>query len=542
MPKQHVHNHKFHLEIQTHRKNPYGLLRSTYWNPVKKMPVHETLCRINHMSLEQLKNIQAAIQKKSVAMNTITVLDSREYGCSAALLSLTKEIALDKAIYSKTSEPWVKDVLAMIIGRIIYQGSKLSLSNCAEFSALWEICGITDEEIDVDNHCYKSLDELLKRQNLIQKKLALKHIHNGMVILYDITSSYLEGEYKNSELVAFGYNRDKKKEHPQIVIGLICAEDGCPISVEVFKGNTKDEKTVPDKISEIKNRYGIVDAIFVGDRGMLTAANLEKCPFKTITALRRDGIKHLCEEKQVQLSLFDEKIVNEIELPDEPGIRYALCRNPLRAERENKTRIALIEKTEEKLRAIEVPKRKVTEGTLGVRVGKVINKYKVGHYFHVKITGSRVCWERNQSVIDRDETYDGLYVIRSDVGKTSMTAEQLVKTYRKMSQVEQAFRILKSVQLEIRPLYHHKDDRIRAHVFMCMLAYHILWHMDQRLKVLYDSEAKGKSRKYSIDFVLESLKAIRKEKISIGSVEGYTITKPNSTQQKILDLLGVHLK
>jgi hypothetical protein len=534
-------NRKYHMEIQTHRRNPFGLLRSTFWDKTEKKYKHDTLCRISGMTLTQLKNIQSAIQGKNFPVEHFEILDSREYGASFALFQLAKSIGLDKDIYSRTSDVWVKNALAMLIGRIIYRGSKLSLSNVCSFSALWEVCGIQEPEIDVDEHCYTALDELIKRQEAIQKKLASKHLRNGIVILYDMTSSYLEGEYENSELVKYGYNRDKKKGHPQITIGLICSSDGCPVSVKVFEGNKKDSDTVADKITEIKEKYGIEQAVFVGDRGMLTAGNLGACPYKTVTALRHDRIKALCNTDYVQFSMFDEQIINEIELPEEPGIRYALCLNPLRGEKERLIRQTLLEKTEELLRKIGSPKRKTSDDKLGVRVGKIINKYKVGKFFEISIADNQVTWSRRENKIAEEELYDGLYVIRSDVDKQSMTAADMVNAYRKLANVEQAFRILKTVRLEIRPIYHHKDERIRAHVFMCMLAYYLLWHMDQRLAPLFASDGVGKCRKYSLDYVLETLMAIRKQRVVIAGTELFIISTPNQQQQQILGLLGIQI-
>ena len=218
----------FHLDIQTHRKNPYGLLRNSYREDgkVKK----ETLCRLTGLSLEQLKMIQAAIKGKTVLKGDFKITESREYGASAACVSMMKSLGLHTAIFSKPSEDWARSALAMIAGRLVYAGSKLSLSHCSSYSALWETCGITGD-IDVNKHCYDAMDELLKRQDAIQKKLAAKHLANGTLVLYDITSCYMEGEYANSDLVEYGYNRDCKKGHEQVVISLLCTKDGCPVHV-----------------------------------------------------------------------------------------------------------------------------------------------------------------------------------------------------------------------------------------------------------------------------------------------------------------------
>jgi transposase len=284
-------------------------------------------------------------------------------------------------IYSRPSEQWVRDALAMTVGRAVYAGSKLALTRVGADSTLWEQAGAGSGEIDVNVHCYDAMDKLLSRKNAIQKALAKQHLDDNFVILYDITSSYLEGEYESSEIVDFGYNRDRKKGTKQVVIGLICSRQGCPVAVEVFRGNTADSGTVIDKIRALKDEYGVEDAIFVGDRGMLKQCKLdeiasdENLTVRTITAINRAGVRELCGQGNVQMSLFDKDRVVEIMLPEEPGIRYGLCSNPVQAERSRKTRTELIEKTRKILAMIAVPKRKTTDGKLGVRVGKILNKY-----------------------------------------------------------------------------------------------------------------------------------------------------------------------
>ena len=266
-------NKSYHLEIQTHGRNPYGIIRTSYREGGKVK--HENLYRLKGLPLETLKAIKAAMQNKVVAREDFKLLRSREYGASYTCCAILKELELHKAIHSHSSQEWVKASVAMIVGRLVYQGSKLSLSNCGAYSSLWEICGI-EGEIDVNIHCYDAMDKLFLRQEAIQQTLAKKHLQDGTLVLYDITSCYMEGEYENSDLVKFGYNRDKKRGHEQIVISLLCNKDGCPVAVEVFEGNTKDETTVLDKIHELQQKYGLEKIIFVGDRGMVTQAKYEQ--------------------------------------------------------------------------------------------------------------------------------------------------------------------------------------------------------------------------------------------------------------------------
>ena len=242
----------YHIEIQTHRQNPYGLLRNSYREGAKVR--HETICRFSGLSLGQLRAMQAALQGKTVMKSDFKITKSREFGASFACVAIAKELGLHKAIYSRPSEDWVRICLGMIAGRLVYAGSKLSLPQCGSYSALWKVCGIEggiEGEVDV-NMCYAAMDKLTERQDAIQKSLAERHLADGVLVLYDITSCCLEGEYENSELVAFGYNRDKKRGHGQIVISLLCAKDGCPVAVEVLKGNTKDETAVLRKVREIR--------------------------------------------------------------------------------------------------------------------------------------------------------------------------------------------------------------------------------------------------------------------------------------------------
>ena len=536
---------RIHLEIQQHRKNPLGLFRTTYYDHGKIK--HETIGRVTGVGLQELKLIQATLQGKVVLKDEFEIIGSKEHGATHTLMEIAKQTSLDHMIYSRSSEQWVHDVLAMIVGRAVYAGSKLALTRVGADSTLWEQAGAGNGEIDVNIHCYEAMDKLLSRKKIIQRTLAKQHLNDNFVVLYDITSSYLEGEYESSEIVDFGYNRDKKKGKKQIVIGLICSREGCPVAVEVFRGNTGDSSTVIDKIRDLKNEYGVEDAIFVGDRGMLKQCKLdeiasdESLAVRTITAITRAGIGNLCKQGNVQMSLFDKDRIVEVMLPDELGIRYGLCSNPIQAERSRKTRSALIERTEKMLADIAVPKRKTTDGKLGIRVGKILNKYKAGKYFITEIKDGNLSFSVNADAVAEAEAYDGLYVIRTDVKPEHMTIEEAVGHYKSLAKVEQAFRSLKSPQLEIRPVYHKTDARIDAHVFVCMLSYYSIWHMKKRLKPLFDEDGAGCSKEYTLASVIERLKSIRQEKVSFQGIITFSITKPDDEQQKILDLLGVSI-
>ena len=384
-----------HLEIQTHRLNPVGILRSSFRQAGKVM--HSNHGRLTGLNLEQLKLIQAAFAGHALPKghpDALQILQSREYGASRAVLQLAKELELDRALYSRP-EPWVKDVLAMIAGRLIYQGSKLFLSHQGPNTTLWEQCGVQGP-VDVQTHCYEPMDRLLQRQVGIQKALASKHLQEGRLVLYDITSSYFEGQYEDSEIVAFGYNRDGKRQHEQMVIGLICNQDGCPVGVEVFAGNTQDASTVPDKIREVQQRYGIKKLIFVGDRGMVTQANYEKVKdwegLWTISALTHQQILDLLERKLITPELFDERKVVEVIDPDNPKLRYCLCRNPETKAREGATRQRLLELTQSGLEKIARSKRKADAAHIGARVGKLLAKYKMGKFVTWEVKRRKLLW------------------------------------------------------------------------------------------------------------------------------------------------------
>ena len=525
----------YHLEIRTGRKKPYGLLRRSYREngKVKK----ETLCQFAGLSLAQLQMIRASLQGKAVMKDEFKILSSREYGASFAGLSIAKELGLHKALHSQHSQEWVKSALAMIVGRLVFQGSKLSLSHCGAYSALWEVCGI-EGRISVDTHCYDAMDMLFSRQEAIQQDLAKKHLQDGTLVLYDITSCYMEGEYKGSGIVEFGYNRDRKRGHEQIVISLLCNKDGCPIAVEVFPGGTKDETTVIDKIEEIKHKYGIEKVIFVGDRGMATKAvydNIDHATVKTITALNHSNIQALCDKGTIQMGLFDEKNIVEIIDGD---VRYMLCKNPIVQQKETATRNRLLELTCAELDKIIASTRK-TKHSKAVRMGRKIDRYKMGKFIIIEGSDNNISYKLDNEKIEKEATLDGCYIIFTDAAAEDISAVDTVNNYKSLLKVEQAFRSLKTAHLEMRPIYHKTDDRIKCHVFICMLAYYIMWHMRQRLKPLAEMDGVGGDRRYSFAYVIESLKSIRKNKVKFMDADTTVITTPTDEQARFLNLLGV---
>ena len=545
---------RIHLEIQHHRSNPIGLLRTTFRDPVDGKIKHTQHGRITGAPLDTLLNVQAALKGEVIRIDdpaAFKVIDSRELGASAALLDLAKAIGLPTAIYSRPSEPWVQDILAMIVGRITHQGSKLALSHTWEVSALWELCGVTGP-VDVDVHCYEAMDRLLERQPAIQKHLAAKHLKDGCIVLYDITSSYLEGEYEESELVQFGHNRDGKRGHEKIVIGLLTDANGCPVAIEVFPGNTQDATTVETKIKELKQKYGVKNIVLVGDRGMITKSNEEKMKdlpeaegVKIISALTHRQIVEMLAKQDLQPEVFDSKNIVEIIDSKDPARRYCLCRNPHVAERSAATRQDLIKKTEEQLTQIANRKTKGAAAKLGAQVGKVLAKTKMGKFITWAVKDGRLEWSVKVDAVAAEAALDGCYVIKATVPTTDMNKESVVARYKSLQQVEQAFRNMKTVKLELRPIYHRKDDRIKAHAFLCMLAYYLLWHMTERLEPFFSEQEEGikqgrlelKDRRWTVASVLEALKTRRRNVITCQGQQFTQDMEPNETQARILALL-----
>jgi len=346
--------------------------------------------------------------------------------------------------------------------------------------------------------------------------------------------------------VTFGYNRDGKRGHEQMVIGLLCSKEGCPVGVEVFAGNTKDSSTVPEKINELRSEYGLKDVIFVGDRGMVTQCVAEKIKgmegLRTISALTHPEIFALVERKVISPDLFDEKEIVEVLDPENPARRYCLCRNPKSAARETATRLRLLECTREGLDKIANSDRRAQERTIGARVGRVLQKYKMGKFVRWEVGRGRLTWSFDEQKIAAEALFDGCHIIHSEVAREKMAAAEVVASYKSLELVERAFRNLKTVQLEVRPVYHKTDDRIRSHVFLCTLAYYLQWHANVRLQSFFAADGTHKNRQSTMRNVIERLCAIRRERHVMAGVEFEKITTPQADQQEILDALGVKLQ
>lgn len=509
---------------------------------------HRTLANISKLPASHILQIKRLVGGNGGDLNSdvLTLGRSREFGASYVFSALARQLGLDRLIYSRATE-WRQNVLAMIVGRIVYQGSKLGLTNLHAESCLWELYGHQSRERpDVEKTCYEALDELLKRQSRIQRHMADERLTDGCLILYDITNIWMEGEYANSELVDYGRGKNGKRGYKQVAIGLIADKHGCPVAVEVFRGNTSDQTTVKEQVQRLSKQYGVKEIVFAGDRGMLTPKRIDEVNaegFKTLTALTHPQIMTLLEKRVIEMDLFDQSHIAEIRDPDRPAVRYMLCMNAETRKRERSTRQSLMVATEAALERIAKVKRKRQVQDVAAQVGKALGKYKVGKFYQWNVSDhGRVQWSLDAEMVEREKALDGCYVIRADVAENIMGTDECVKGYKSLQQVEKAFRNLKTVALEIRPVFHKTDQRIQAHVFICMLAYYLLWHAAQRLAPLFAADGKGKNRRWSIQGVIESLKSIAKTECFADGVHMFDrISQPDQEQSRILELLNVKM-
>jgi transposase len=422
---------------------------------------------------------------------------SLPHGHVAAALGMIRKIALDRLILStakdKASQRYCDLVVAMMVDRLIAPRSKLGFVRAVdEETAATSLGEVLDLDMVKDREAYEALDWLLERQARIENGLARRHLEDGVLVLYDVSSSYFEG--RHCPLAQYGHSRDHRNDRPQIVYGLLCTRDGLPIAIEVFEGSTADPTTLRSQIDKLKSRFGIKRVVLVGDRGMITAArirdDLKSSSLDWITCLRAPQIQALAQgDGPLQLSLFDERDLAEISSPDFPGERLIVCCNRDLAKERARKREALLVATERELARIQAQVRRKgsslrATAEIGLAVGEVVNAKKMAKHFALDIREGHFSWTRKVDQIAAEAKLDGIYVIR-----TSMPAEELgtahaVQAYKDLSRVERAFRSMKTVDLEIRPIRHWNANRVRAHVFLCMLTYHVEWHLRQKLAPL----------------------------------------------------------
>lgn len=511
------------------------------------------------------------------------IVRSRPHGHVAAVLGTLKQLGLDR-IMGPDPSPQRDLAVAMIVARLLDPKSKLATARGLNAQTLAHTLG---EQLGLQSatadELYSAMDWLLERQPTVEKQLAATHLEDGALVLCDVTSTYVEG--RACPLANFGHSRDGKRDKLQIVFGLLCNRQGCPVAVEVFEGNTADPNTLAPQIQKLRQRFGLSRLVLVGDRGLLTEARIRDelkpvAGLEWITALRASAVKQLVRTGALQLSLFDQRDMAQITSPDYPGERLVVCKNPLLAAERARKREALLQATERELDKIVVatqrPKRRLTgQDKIGLRVGRVLQRFKVAKHFVTTINDDGFTYRRNVDRIAQEAALDGFYVIRTSVPETDLDAEETVRAYKSLSEVERAFRSYKTVDLRVRPIYHYLADRVRAHVFLCMLAYYVEWHMRQalapmlfddedqaaaealRVSVVAPAQPSAKARRkasrqhtdegepvHSFQTLLSDLATIVKNRIEpkiVGAKPFDQTTRPTPLQQRALDLLGVRL-
>ena len=555
------------------------LLRRTFRQDGKVL--HQTVGNISHLPEELIDTIRRRLcgEPPAAAEGHFEIVRSLPHGHVAAVLATLRHLGLEQLIASRPSIERSL-VTAMIVSRVIGPCSKLATSRgLKEESATSSLALELDLQLEGDRELYEAMDWLLEQQSHIEGKLAEKHLMEGSPILYDLSSSYYTGTH--CSLAMFGHNRDGSNGYPQVNYGLLCNSEGCPVAIEVFEGRTADPTTLEAQVQKIRNRFHIERLVLVGDRGMITSKRIDETlrdidGLDWITALRADSIKTLVEQGIIQPSLFDKQDLMEVQSPDYPGERLVVCRNPFLAEERARKRQELLDATEKLLRPVveaTLRAKRPLRGKdkIGLRVGKLINHYKVGKHFILDISEKDFSYRRDEEKIAAEAKLDGLYVIRTSVAQQNLSSESVVRVYKDLSKVERAFRSLKTVDLKVRPIFHWLESRVRAHVFLCMLAYYVEWHMRQKLQsLLFDDEDKAavasqrssivapavrseraqrkdESKRtadglpvHSFRTLLADLATLAKNRVRTSgakSAEFYMLTRPTPSQRRAFELL-----
>jgi transposase len=571
-----------YIEAVPNRNSPPAiLLRESFRHEGKVRK--RTLCNLSDWSPAHIEGLRGVLKGGTVIpaeQDAFTVTRSLPHGHVAAALGTARKIGLDRIL--DPDDTRCRDlILALLIGRILDPVSKLAaaraLSPATASSSLGEVLGLGAVD---DDALYAALDWLLERQAAIETALAKRHLINGTLVLYDVSSSYMEG--RCCPLARRGYNRDGKTGTLQIVYGLLCAPDGCPVAIEVFDGNTADPTTLALQIDKLKQRFGLAHVVLVGDRGLITQARITEdvtsAGLDWITALRAPAIKDLLNSGALQLSLFDQRDMASITSPDFPGERLVVCRNPDLAAERSRKREDLLMATETELARIRARverKRAPLRGTaeIALAVGAVLNTYKMKKHFDLTITDAAFSFARRTAEIAAEAATDGLYVVRTSLPAATLGDADTVRSYKSLARVERAFRCIKTIDLHVRPVYHWLEDRVRAHVLLCMLAYYLEWHMRQCLApMLFDDTDKAEADAlrssvvaqaqrskaavkkqttgmtpdglpvHSFRTLLADLATLARNTIITAINPNYpltVVTRPTPVQQKAFDLLGL---
>ena len=489
-----------YIEIVPNRNSRPAILLREGWREGKKV-CKRTLANLSDWPAQKVATLRRVLKDEPLVSpeDAFAIERSWPHGHVEAVLETIRHIGLDKLIGVKRSRE--RDlVLAMIVERLIAPCSKLATTRTWHSTTLAQLLGVEDAD---EEELYAAMDWLLERQGRIEKRLAARHLGEGRQVLYDVSSSYYEGH--TCPLMQFGHSRDGKRGKPIVVYGVLTDVQGRPVAVQVYPGNTGDPSTVADQVEKLRGRFALERVVLVGDRGMLTQTQVEALKdhpgIGWISALRSEKVRQLVDAEYLQLSLFDERNLAEIRSTEFPDERLVACFNPLLAEERRRKRNELLDATElllEKIRA-EVGRRTKTPlsaAQIGQKVGKVINRHKVGKHFEVSIADGHFSFSRRTAAIKREAELDGLYVIRTSEPRQALSAQDTVRSYKNLAQVERAFRTLKSADLRIRPIHHRGEERVRAHIFLCLLAYYVEWYMRQALSaLLFDDQTLPVERK-----------------------------------------------
>ncbi len=532
------------IEIVPNRTSPPAVLLRESWREGGKVK-KRTLANLSKLPLDVVQGLRTLL-KGGVAFadagEALEIRRSLPHGHVSAVLGMLRDLGLERLLAGgkpDAGEVRLKDLaVAMIVARVLQPGSKLAalraLSLETASSSLGLVLGLAGRDAPPveTREIYAALDWLGEQQARIERRLAKKHLHDTTLVLYDVSSSYLEG--RCCELARFGYSRDKRGDRPQIVYGLLCDRQGCPVAIEAFSGETGDPSTLPAQVEKLKSRFGLERVALVGDRGMITSAriaeDLKPAGLDWITALRAPQIHALVEAGRIQLDLFDERDLAEITAPAFPGERLVVCRNAALAAERARKREDLLAASERALSRIALATRRRPlrgRAEIGLEVGKVIDKHKMAKHFEITITDESFTYQRREQAIAAEARLDGLYVIRTNLPQETMGAEALVQSYKSLALVERAFRSLKSVDLQIRPVHHWREPRVRAHLFLCMLAYYLEWHMRQRLApILYGEhdKAAAQAERPSIVAPIEPSPAAKRKRARRRTDQGTPVT------------------
>ena len=488
-----------YIAVVPNRNSPPAVLLREGWREGNKTR-QRTLANLSDWPAEKIETFRRLLRDEPLVspQDLFTTQKTVPHGHVEAILEMIARLKLDQVISSQPCRE--RDlVLAMIVQRLIDPCSKLATTRQWHSTTLAGEMGVAEANED---DLYHAMDWLLERQERIEKKLAARHLHQGGIVLYDVSSSFYEGH--TCPLAKFGHDRDGKNGLPIIVYGVMTNGQGCPVAVSVYAGNTGDPATVSDQIEKLREKFRLERVILVGDRGMLTQPQIDKLKQHAgmgwITALTSTAIRGLVDEGALQLSLLDDKNLAEITAPEYPEERLMVCHNPMLEEKRQRKREKLLQATEKNLEKIskQVARRKkkpLEAAEIGVKVGKVLGRHKMAKHFECTIGEGSFTWSRRLESIAQEQKLDGIYVVRTSEPAERLSAEDTVRTYKSLAEVERAFRCLKGIDLLVRPIRHRTEDRVPAHIFLCVLAYYVEWHLRQAwAPLLFEDEQRMEQR------------------------------------------------